>query len=313
MKNWIIIAWLMSAIACSAQTPVEPAAPTQPTPDSVTFEDVLKDYQTLNQRLDRVADRLKISNAPLCPQITRDPGFTVHSLGDYPEQIRKIAQEFLDVSTALSLRAVREGSSAYEAGLRTGDQLLALNGHGLPSGQTAQTMYRALSRSAFRQDIVSVSVRRETQNIRVNIRPENTCGYPVTVFFSEYVNARTDGEDIHVTSELVRQFKDDNSLALVIAHELAHAVAAYSNSPLSKTSRKQLELEADRMALIMMARAGYDMDAAITYWQNRDHPHPAGHSETHPDLGARLENFRKTQDWISRKLARGDTLTFETE
>ena len=99
---------------------------------------------------------------------------------------------------------------------------------------------------------------------------------------------------------------DDVNLALIIAHEMAHAIKGHHRK------EKALELTADRMALVMMTRAGYDIDRAISYWKNAVHPHAEYQtaSKTHPSISERYENFRKEQARIKRLKAAGKKLTF---
>lgn len=101
--------------------------------------------------------------------------------------------------------------------------------------------------------------------------------------------------------------RDDNGLAVVVGHEIAHAVARHSNERMSQQLAIQLggislalalqqkpqatqqifmslygvgstlgqlaysrsqELEADKLGLIFMAMAGYDPTNALTFWQS---------------------------------------------
>jgi len=116
------------------------------------------------------------------------------------------------------------------------------------------------------------------------------------------------GGKIVVYEGIMKLCKTDDDLAVVIGHEVAHAVAKHSNERLSQQmlasygsaildaalstrseAARQLgqtvyglganygvmlpysrkhELEADRMGLIFMAMAGYDPSVAVTFWQN---------------------------------------------
>jgi len=88
----------------------------------------------------------------------------------------------------------------------------------------------------------------------------------------------------------MRAVPDDTNLALVIAHEMSHMIAGHFN----QTPTQALELEADRMALVLMARAGYDIDAAVSFWKSAAHPHDGGaeNESSHPTTRERYENFQ---------------------
>ena len=296
--------------ACDVAARSEPAVPDQPvetTQIDETFADVLSDYRALNTRLEKVAYRLQKANVELCPVTQRSLGFTVHTIYDYPDNLQEIARAFLPVSESLSLRTVRAGSPAEQAGLRPGDQLVQLSGQYFPRGGTASRFYAAAAPRLLEGPQVEIKSRRGEQDLSFQAAPETLCGYPVNVFFSERINGHTDGAEVWITSELMRTVPDDVNLALIVAHEMAHAIAGH----VEVEPHKRLELEADRMALIMLERAGFDIDAAIDYWAGAQHPHDGPNmSQTHPSIRERLTHFNAVREFIRERQADGLPLDF---
>ena len=310
MRLVFFISLLIFGACGVAATPDVDNAPTGIEPivdEAVTFEEVLAEYRALNTRLEGVAYSLQHANVDLCPKQTRTLGFTVHTIADYPDNLQPIARALLSVGNNLSLRTVREGSPADEAGLKAGDELIRLGGTYLPRGRTASRFFAAAAPQALEGDQVDVMVRRGETRETHSARPETICGYPVNVFFSERINGHTDGEEVWITSELMRTVPDDINLALVVAHEMAHAMAGHKN----KTPSKRLELEADKMALIMLERAGYNIDRAIQYWAEAPHPHNGGQVDsTHPSTQERLVHFNAVREDIRSRQAAGHRLDF---
>jgi len=271
--------------------------------DSSSFEDILADYQALNERLARVTAPLRVANATLCPETWRDPGFSTHKLSDYPTRLQPFAQALLGLSPdGLHIRSVRAGTAAERARVEAGDQILTVNGQDISSDPSMNRYNEAVLKNGF-------SILRPRMIVRTNqgreftakIEPETACRAPTRVVFSDTINGHTDGQEILITSALMRNVPDDTNLALVVAHEMAHLIAGHVEQEPSQA----LELEADRMALVLMARAGYDIDGAIAYWENASHPHDGGqiNESSHPTTKARYENFkaelkriRKTRD-----------------
>lgn len=84
--------------------------------------------------------------------------------------------------------------------------------------------------------------------------------------------AGSDGEHVRVSSGLVDFLDEDDELAAVAAHELAHnqlghpALLDGLKKGRAKTVR-QTEIEADGLSVWLLANAGYDPHAAIRMWR----------------------------------------------
>lgn len=253
---------------------------------------MLAEYQAANERLARVAAPLRLKNASLCPKTWRDPGFAIHDLSDYPAEAQDIAKSVFNVKAdGIYVQSVRPQSSAQAARITPGDQILAVNENAIKAKPLMEAYNRAVFRNGFESVLSKVKIRTPdgTEYI-ARIQPETVCDIPVKLVFSEDINGHTDGQEVLITSALMRDVPDDTNLALVIAHEMAHVIADHIKQPPTQT----LELEADRMALVLMARAGYDINAAVAFWKNAAHPHDGGHvsESSHPTTRARYQNFR---------------------
>jgi len=157
--------------------------------------------------------------------------------------------------------------------------------------------------------------------------------WEVNVQTSEDVNAYCmPGGKIMVYTGLIDVVKPtDAELAAVIGHEIAHALREHSRERLSRAYAEQLvlagvavatgaqqstmeiasqvsavtftlphsreqEAEADRIGLELMARAGYDPNAAVTLWQKMSKASSGGPPEflsTHPSGESRIRDLEK--------------------
>ncbi|WP_294505234.1 M48 family metallopeptidase [uncultured Victivallis sp.] len=152
------------------------------------------------------------------------------------------------------------------------------------------------------------------------------------VFESNEANAfALPGGKVAVYSSLFQLFDNDAELATVAGHEVAHALARHGMERSSQSviqacggvmvelalgqdwtpayqttsnllamlpySRTQ-ELEADYLGLILMAQAGYDPQAALTFWEKFSKLNQVGvvgeFLSTHPDGEKRLERLRES-------------------
>ncbi|KAJ2828999.1 metalloendopeptidase [Coemansia sp. 'formosensis'] len=136
------------------------------------------------------------------------------------------------------------------------------------------------------------------------------------------------GGKIFVFSGLLSVTQDDEGLAAVLAHEIAHQMASHSAEKLSQANllgfvyliaslfidpsylqmgramstlllelpnSRQCEQEADQLGLYLMARACYDPEQAVALWQrmkSEEFAAPPQFLNTHPSTDSRIENIR---------------------
>lgn len=82
---------------------------------------------------------------------------------------------------------------------------------------------------------------------------------PLIVLNSPMVNAWTDGSYIVITKGMLDIIKNDDELAMVLAHEMGHVLAGDvfrgSTNPIDP---RYLEANADKFGAFIMMRAGFD-------------------------------------------------------
>jgi predicted Zn-dependent protease len=154
------------------------------------------------------------------------------------------------------------------------------------------------------------------------------------------------GGKVGVFTGILKYTRDEAGLAVVIAHEVAHALVRHAGERLSQSmvaqlgsvglgvamagknpyvaqaaqeayglgatvgvllpySRKQ-ELEADEVGLILMAKAGYDPEAAVGFWErmvagSKGKPKPPPFLSTHPTDQRRIQEIQRMLPRIKEK------------
>jgi beta-barrel assembly-enhancing protease len=96
------------------------------------------------------------------------------------------------------------------------------------------------------------------------------CQSDVEIVPGRRLNAHADGEIVQLSSAVVDEARNDDELSFLIAHELAHNILEHPQK-LERGKRstgriRETEIEADRMALSLMKRAGFDHHAAARFW-----------------------------------------------
>ena len=171
------------------------------------------------------------------------------------------------------------------------------------------------------------------------------CASQIIPVQSGRINAYTDGKNIGVTKGMLK-FASDEELALIIAHELAHIIEKHidkkqTNSLLGTfiggmvdellyqglgiytwygnrgaqigavAFSQEFELEADYVALYILARAGYSTENAADFWRKMAERSPLDSNSltgTHPPTAQRYLLLSKTHAEIEKKKAEGQPL-----
>lgn len=241
----------------------------------------------LDVRVAGVAWTLARVNADLCPVNRPRAGWTLQSAGQYGAELRPLAEARYGLAGDLpGVLAAPPGSPAAEAGLAPGDLILSVNGQPLAEGRPdAEESYDGLQANAAVLDgalalgPVRLTVRRDGVEREVTVWPVTACAYPTQVEVTGSFRSRTDGRHIFISDAMANLAENEDQLAFVLAHELAHAVLEHRSQPdvtgvrgglnWAISMRRGLSLsseaDADRMGLFLVARAGFDAYRAVDF------------------------------------------------
>lgn len=250
-----------------------PTVPAETLPDGYAqFAAMVARHQAMSERVHRISRRLRVANAPLCDLTRLDIGLTTHRLDDYPPALQRLASHFMGLDRqGRFIRSVVPDSPADRVGLRAGERVVS----GWPLRDDSPIVTDDGSGPA-----------------QIALDPDAACIAPAFVIHSPRPNASTDGREIELSTALVEQVGDDAALALIIAHEMSHALRGHSVADL----RWDIELQADADALILMHNAGYDIAGTVAAWEAGVEVHRESQSRslTHPPVDIRLRNLQDT-------------------
>jgi predicted Zn-dependent protease len=122
------------------------------------------------------------------------------------------------------------------------------------------------------------------------------------------------GGKIIVYSGILPVARNDDQLATVLSHEIAHALAHHSNERIardaagnvsvlqSKAYDRAQETEADKIGLFLMTFAGYDPEEAVRFWERmsqatRGANRPPEYLSDHPSDERRIRNMK---EWLPK-------------
>jgi predicted Zn-dependent protease len=342
------------ALSCLALFSAACAAPITQV-GSVTREQVeleqLKQQQLVIQsslkeqeRLSDVAAPLLRAAVPLCTDaVAVRMGIRAMNRNSFKEGYGEAARA-LGFSDTLQLVGVDKGSPADHAGLAVGDRILSLYGQPIPQGRGAV--------DAFNSEIlrttggVPFSFLRDSIVRSVVVQRDSVCDYNMVALKSDELNAFADGRQVVVTSAMLRFVADDDELASVLGHEIAHnamrhidaqsknktmggilgmlldvAAATQGVNTQGAYSREfaaagamvfsqDFEREADYVGINIMAAAGRNPEAAARLWRRMGQESPGSikMATTHPTTAERFVRLDQYQREIASRLAVGQPL-----
>lgn len=280
-----------------------------------------------HMRLATVGTRLAIANVTLCDQRQYQPGLVVHDLSQYDRRERAAVAAAFGLADGPGVRALVPSGSAERGGLLLDDNIIAADGVPLPRApDEARGTYEPTGRiitaleAAFADGVATLEIRRGGRPVRIRIEAELGCASRFAVAESAQPAASADGQYVVLSTGMIAFVRDDDELAASVAHELAHNIlrhrarlnaAGVDRGLLARFGRsgrlfRQAELEADRLGIHLMARAGYDPEAAVRLAIRQSQGDTRLFAGTHPDWPARLAAMRAELTAIRAAQARGE-------
>ena len=306
--------------------------------DSATKAEALKQQEIAVQdmvaeqsRITRVYRALATKAQELCGDaVILNTGalFMVRPKGEMGDAMNRL----YGLQAQPSVLFVVEGSPAASAGLRVKDVLKRVNAKEVADINALQELFETLPPEAP----INFEIERAGALQTVTINPERACKYPATLSPEQIINAFADGKRIMIARGMMNFVKDDNELALVLSHELAHNTmkhieAKKQNMGLGLLAdlaliimtrgqagnpnfaqagagafSQEFESEADYVGLYIMAKAGLPIADAPKFWRRMAAAHPANiktnHSASHPSTAYRMVALEETVKEINEKI-----------
>ena len=334
-------ALLLTACASTVAPPSDQATAAQAKPTYIpppvpVEERVLRSVVSLQDRLYRVAAPLLISNTQLCKNNARNLlGFTAKNKYSYSPEFVNAAQNALQLNERLQVMGVLTGSGAARAGLQHGDKLIAVESKPMPAGENAERQASALLAPLVTgRTSVKLTVERSGSENALIVPLTYACAFGLELGNTGNVTAYADGHRVLITHGMMNFAQSDEELAYVIAKEMAHnalshaarlRVSATIGGIIDNLTRvrpdmsamaglggvkpmpRDLDAMADKLSLYMLARAGYNIDQVVPFWQRMASQYPAtvltAYTALHPATAYRVTIMQKTVADIKAKQA----------
>jgi hypothetical protein len=323
------------------QGPVPQAPPAQPEEGAPRISarmaaaaDTLTRMATLQERLYKVAAPLLINNAELCKDKARNLlGFTAKNRYSYPGEYNEAAHVAFGMDEHLQVTGVLGGSGAAHAGLRRGDRLLTADSKALPSGANASTLAGGVFGPLLAaHPSLAMGVERDGRDKQLTIPVTRACGFGIELGNADNINSYADGSRVMITRGMIGFVQNDDELAYLLAKGMAHNMLGHPGSQRNtgtitsivdnlgavkpdtsmligsggiKAMPAELDAAADRLAVYLLARAGYNLDGIAPFWKRLSATYPAsvlnGYVANHPATASRIAAIDKAVAEVKAK------------
>ncbi len=221
---------------------------------------------------------------------------------------------------------------AGTAGLRAGTTVLKVNEQDMNQKSAEEASELIKRATAAKIQPLELNVHDGVSLHTAELFAVPACNYSFHLVETDILNATATGRQVIVSTGLMRVIASHDELAWVLAHEIAHNVLQHSQNvkldalletflqrtlgevslPVHSPPRWKLEQQADYVALYLMARAGYDLEAVGDFWNRLVEPSQTSSAEefsrTHPTKPERLATFQRTKKEILAKIHAGQPL-----
>jgi hypothetical protein len=244
-------------------------------------------------RLEDAADRV-------CTNRLAPIGAEFDYIGAYTARDRPFIRQVLRLGDAPQIASVVPGSAADKAGLRPADEIVAIDRRGwrdLAAGATDPDLLaddiQALTAALPAQRQLILTVKREGRDVDVPVARRSRCGARFLLKTGEGLRAYSDTANVAISEALVEFARNDDELALVLGHELAH-VLYQDKRDMGVPARRAAEARADLTGAAIARCAGFDIARGVgilTRLGKRDWM-PLFNAPTHGSMKSRVERIR---------------------
>jgi membrane-associated protease RseP (regulator of RpoE activity) len=259
-------------------------------------------------RLATIGYRIAAANAQSCARPEMMSGIIAHDLTQYPAAARPLVSQAFSLNAGFGVLQIVPGSAADRAGLKIDDEILAVGEATVEDQPAVASARQSYSReeqfvgmlsAALAKGHTPLLVRRAGQLLHLTIQGQPGCGGNVILSTSSNLNAWSDGSRVMVTTAMMQQAANDDELAFVIAHEMAHNILGHAHNDsmglfgmlgFGSARVKRMEVDADSYAVPLMNAAGYSPFGGISFLQETSRRMWwSDLSLDHPSFGRRIK------------------------
>ncbi|NBC37049.1 M48 family metalloprotease [Novosphingobium sp. FSY-8] len=225
----------------------------------------IRTWQADHTRVSAIALRLLSANLDRCPDARHfDFGYLALNLApDAAGAVRDLWSTAIGLTPQPQLVVITPNGPAAAAGLQVGDRIAAMDGVAWEADPAPRAAYFTAARAAQAAGHMTLQVDRAGGSVTVTLAGATTCAVSVALTTAPGYNASTYGTRVEVQAGVPTLLTDQDELAAVVAHEIAHALLRHSGpgqeaAVRDPARRARIEREADALGVRLLLRAGFD-------------------------------------------------------
>ena len=300
--------------------------------------------RTIVERTQKLADLswpLLVNNLEMCGDFVRHrTGLWMSRKSSILANLSWLPEDEQTIGKDPIVWGVAVDSPAAHAGIEAGDYILEIDSERTTSSANARRLLASSSKefSGDRKEPIQLLIQRAGERQRIELMPVLACRSEISLAGGTRINAYATGKHIKIFNGIFTFVESDEELQYVIAHELAHNMSnhvvyarargvvgvfvdlialrwkVWTNGSVGQLSvhafAKPYEVEADYLALYLMANAGIDSTGVENLWRRlaSEDISSIGWILSHPSSPERFVQLQKTREEIEAKQRRNEKL-----
>jgi len=229
--------------------------------------------------------KINYSNAEICNKVDYASAITYANKYSLGEKKAKFFPTELNLSSKISIINIVKNSPAEKSGLQLGDKILQIGDYEFPEGKNALKKISKFFSKIEKQELDKIKIERNGQIKTFEFKKDKICDYPIILTQDNIVNAFADGKKIIMTQGIVDYAKDNNEIALIVGHEIAHNDRGH--------------IDAKKKNTLVMGSVGFILDMMTIYYSGGTSGGNAENTEMWSKIGSEAfsVDFEKDADY----------------
>lgn len=232
LTKFFLLTLLLTITSCATQTHNRPEPPKVTEALEAIWEAEVSEFINKSNRLARISSEILSKGIGYCGKMnytTPHVGIYAWSRYHFEDKWYRAALSKFDLGEEPQIYRVDPFSAAEDAGLKSGDKILEINGKAI--NYSNHSSYLDLLQEAINSNkTIIFTIRRKNSEYKVPVEPKIGCKIYVSLLpnFSDYSTRLryfyfdSTFSALWISKGLMDFLKSDEEIALIISHELAH-------------------------------------------------------------------------------------------